>query len=443
MKKRPSEGNSKFCIAPWTHTYLSPQSERRMCCASREPAQFTHQYIDSSKDVLNKAYQPITLKEHWNSEHMKSVRRRLMAGEEIPECVVCNEQILNLDVYRNYFNETLFPHLIEEAFNRTDDDGHTTMPPRSYDYRVSNLCNFKCRMCGDQLSSSWENESRERGLFKLSNEFWVQNENREIIDRFQKEVAAKELWEAVKSGVIEEIYWVGGEPLLWEIHWEIMEYLVRSGLSKNVKVRYNTNLSVVRFKNLNLYELLPNFKDVMICASIDGTKEIGEYIRYGLKWERWLKNFEDSLFLKKQFGELAVCIDLTVTSPGLFSIKDLIDLSLKYNVTSLIKTTYSFDSSIVMTPMMIPRKILDPILDKIINYAKKMAIINPKINEYVKAFSDIKAKKTFEEEYPDWYIGLKLGKKNLELIDKHRKESGKLDLIFKNDPALYAWWTSL
>lgn len=276
MKKRPSEGNSKFCIAPWTHTYLSPQSERRMCCASREPAQFTHQYIDSSKDVLNKAYQPITLKEHWNSEHMKSVRRRLMAGEEIPECVVCNEQILNLDVYRNYFNETLFPHLIEEAFNRTDDDGHTTMPPRSYDYRVSNLCNFKCRMCGDQLSSSWENESRERGLFKLSNEFWVQNENREIIDRFQKEVAAKELWEAVKTGVIEEIYWVGGEPLLWEIHWEIMEYLVRSGLSKNVKVRYNTNLSVVRFKNLSLYELLPNFKDVMICASIDGTKEIGE-----------------------------------------------------------------------------------------------------------------------------------------------------------------------
>ena len=27
--------NKVFCTAPWTHTYISPQSERRMCCASR------------------------------------------------------------------------------------------------------------------------------------------------------------------------------------------------------------------------------------------------------------------------------------------------------------------------------------------------------------------------------------------------------------------------
>ena len=35
-----------LCMAPWTHTYLSPQTERRMCCASREPAQNFEQYID-------------------------------------------------------------------------------------------------------------------------------------------------------------------------------------------------------------------------------------------------------------------------------------------------------------------------------------------------------------------------------------------------------------
>ena len=35
-------------MAPWTHTYLSPQTERRMCCASREPAQSFEQYIDTN-----------------------------------------------------------------------------------------------------------------------------------------------------------------------------------------------------------------------------------------------------------------------------------------------------------------------------------------------------------------------------------------------------------
>ena len=36
-----------LCTAPWTHTYVSPQGERRLCCASREEAKFTKQYLDS------------------------------------------------------------------------------------------------------------------------------------------------------------------------------------------------------------------------------------------------------------------------------------------------------------------------------------------------------------------------------------------------------------
>ena len=33
---KPKDGNKTFCMAPWTHTYLSPQMERRLCCSSRE-----------------------------------------------------------------------------------------------------------------------------------------------------------------------------------------------------------------------------------------------------------------------------------------------------------------------------------------------------------------------------------------------------------------------
>ena len=66
MKKiKPNEGNKTFCMAPWTHTYLSPQTERRMCCASREPAQSFKQYIDTDNNA--KKYKPMTLKEHWKT----------------------------------------------------------------------------------------------------------------------------------------------------------------------------------------------------------------------------------------------------------------------------------------------------------------------------------------------------------------------------------------
>ena len=72
--------NPYFCTAPWTHTYVSPQGERRLCCASREEHMFQKQYIDASNDESTgkfkdsgtiSDYQPVSLKEHWNSDYMK------------------------------------------------------------------------------------------------------------------------------------------------------------------------------------------------------------------------------------------------------------------------------------------------------------------------------------------------------------------------------------
>jgi hypothetical protein len=298
-------------------------------------------------------------------------------------------------------------------------------------------------MCGDQLSSSWEAENRIMGNYDRGTDAWASKEYKPIIEKFQKEVAEKELWDAVYDGRIEEIYWVGGEPLMWDIHWDIMKYLVETGGSKNVTVRYNTNLSRVSYKGMNLYDLLPHFKSVQICASIDGIGEIVEYVRHGIKWDVWFDNFKNGLFLNKQYGDYGISFDLTVTSPGLFSMKEMIDITAELNVHTLIKTTFSFDSSIVMSPMMIPRRILNPILDDIIEYAKQKSKINPKIQNYVTCFEDIKKKQTFEEQYPDWEDGIRRGKTRLKMIDAFRGNEGKIEQIFSNYQPLLEWWNSI
>jgi organic radical activating enzyme len=443
MKIKPSEGNTTFCMAPFSHTYLSPQSERRLCCASREKATWATQYIDSEKADNNSNYKPTTLDEHWNSPYMMDIRKKLMAGEEIPQCNVCNQKILNIHIYRDYFTKTLFPHKIDEAFEKTREDGYTEMKPISFDYRISNLCNFKCRMCGDQLSSSWEAENRMMGHYDNGGDAWALKENKPIIDKFQAEVAEKELWDAVYEKRIEEIYWVGGEPLMWEIHWDIMKYLVDTGQAKDVIVRYNTNLSRVKYKNHNLYDYLPHFKSVQICASIDGIGENVEYVRHGVKWDSWIQNFKDGLFLNEKFGSYAIAFDLTLTSPGLFSMKQMIDITAELDVHTLIKTTFAFDSSIVMSPMMIPRHILEPILDDIIEYAKEKSKINPKIENYVTCFEDIRGKLTFQEEFPNWETGIKNGKQRLNKIDEYRGNLGKIEKIFSEYPPLLEWWNTI
>ena len=441
MKIKPSEGNETFCMAPFSHTYLSPQSERRLCCASREKASWATQYIDSEKSNGNSDYKPVTLEEHWNSPYMMDIRKRLMAGEEISQCQVCNDKILNINTYREYFNAGLFGHKIDEAFEKTNTDGYTEMKPISYDYRISNLCNFKCRMCGDQLSSQWEAENRMMGHYDRGHDAWATKKYKPLIENFQKEVAEKELWDAVYEKRIEEIYWVGGEPLMWDIHWDIMNYLVDTGQSKDVIVRYNTNLSRTSYKGINLYDLLPHFKYVNLSASVDGVGENVEYVRHGLDWDKWLNNFKDGIFLNKIYGDNSIVLDVTITSVGLLSMKELFDLALKLNVSSYIKKTFTFDSSIIMSPSMFPRPILELIIDDILAYMRPK--VTSKTQIYIDALEDLRQCKTFEETYDDVDTGLKEGKQRMKQIDEIRKNGGKLEELFSQYPELIKWWLKI
>ena len=110
MKRiKPKDGNKTFCMAPWVHTYLSPQMERRLCCASREDSQNFKQYIDTipkdpKTNISSGEINLQTLEQHWNSEYMKGVRKDLMAGKEISQCETCNYKLLNAQVYRQHFN---------------------------------------------------------------------------------------------------------------------------------------------------------------------------------------------------------------------------------------------------------------------------------------------------------------------------------------------------
>lgn len=428
-----------FCTAPWTHTYVSPQGERRLCCASREEASFQKQYIDAGEDNDSK-FNPNTLDEHWNSEYMKNIRKDILAGKKIPQCDVCNNQVLNLHTYKQYFTETLFPHKIQDIIDNTDETGHTTLQPVSYDYRISNLCNFKCRMCGEQLSSSWETEKREHKLLNYEVDKWLQPDVRKRITTFQKEVLEEELQRAVDNKTIEEIYWVGGEPLMWERHWTIMQQLVHTGQAKDITIRYNTNLSRVVYKNYSFYPLLSQFKNINVCASIDGVGVVGEYIRTGLDYELWLDNFKRGLFLINHYGDDAMVFDVTITTPGLYDLHNLIDTVLELDVKSYVKITFAFDPSVLMNPLCLPRHVLEPLVHKKLEYIESR--LTPKIQVYKDTLLNILERPTFEEQYPNDYIsGRRRGKDYIEFMERVREQPITYRDILCHDGK--QWWDTI
>jgi len=415
-----------LCLAPWTHTYLSPQTERRLCCASREPAQNFKQYIDT-KEGTNE-YNPQTLEEYWNGENIRRIRMQMLNNEVPPECVVCDKKLLNNDVYRDYFTH-LFAHKWEDVIVNTDYDGYTSMKPVSWDYRFSNLCNFKCRMCGPMLSSSWETEARKQGKI----EPWMEPSVKKSIEKFQSTVVEEEFSQAVEEHRIEEIYWVGGEPLMYDQHWKYMQRIIELGDGQGLYARYNTNLSRVSYKGIDLYDdILSKIRDWQICASIDGTGAVGEYIRTGLKYNEWLEYFKRGI--KYSRNRRMMRIDFTLTTPGLFELENICKLSDELGVDILAKVVFAFDPTIAMSPLFLPRDILDAIIDKLLTKIGHTVIVD--------MLNNLRNRPTFEQEYPDTYLKARSnGKNRINKMDKLRGGMCFEDTLRDSD--LLNWWRSI
>ena len=422
-----------MCLAPWVHTYLSPQTERRLCCASREPAQNFEQYIDTSTGTGQ--YIPVTLEQHWNSDHMRSVRKRMMAGETLPECEVCNDKLLNTNVYRTYFTH-LFEHKLSQVFASTSEDGATTMAPVSWDYRFSNLCNFKCRTCGDMLSSSWESEQRQHNMVDTTNSKnnWMVPEVRQQITQFQDTQIEAEFSEAVENHSVEEIYWVGGEPLMYEQHWRYMQRIIELGDGGKLYASYNTNLSRTAYRGVDLYRnILQNIRDWQICASLDGTGHTGEYIRTGLHYESFLVNFKQGLAIASNPRQMR--LDFTLTLPGMTEVDAMNTLAQELGVELLAKVIFSFTPDIIMSPLALPRHLLDPWIDEL---AGRSA------GAMRDVLLQLKNRATFEEQWPDQYqAGLVKGKARVLQLERIRTQSVTMTDILSQRRNVLEWWMKI
>jgi hypothetical protein len=82
---------------------------------------------------------------------------------------------------------------------------------------------------------------------------------------------------------VEQIYFAGGEPLLMEEHYRILDELVKRKRF-DVRLIYNTNFTHTDLKGRSVFEYWSQFKSVAVGASLDGMGLPAEYIRKGTRW---------------------------------------------------------------------------------------------------------------------------------------------------------------
>jgi hypothetical protein len=359
----------------------------------------------------------------------------MIAGETLPECEVCNDRLLNVSVYRDYFGH-LFGGRLEEIWDSTEPDGSTTMRPVSWDYRFSNLCNFKCRTCGDMLSSAWESEQKQNNMVDWTNpkNNWMRNDIRGAIQSFQQDQVEAEFSAAVEQHLVEEVYWVGGEPLMYEQHWRYMQRIIELGDGGNLYARYNTNLSRVSYNGIDLYrDILSNIRDWQICASLDGTGATGEYIRTGLSYSLFLDNFRNGLKISTNPRQMR--LDFTLTLPGMTEVDSMNELANQLGVELLAKVIFSFSPDIILSPLALPRHLLDPWVDEL---AGRSA------GAMRDVLLQLKTRPTFEEQWPDGYqAGLRKGKARVLKLEQIRTQSVTMTDILGARPDVLEWWMKI
>lgn len=257
-----------FCIYPWIHIHAYPTGEAYPCChAEMGPGR-----IGNCREN--------TLEEIWRDRPLQQLRRDMLSETPNPACGRCYEQeAAGFFSGRRSANKHHGHHIKKLESNPFE--------LTYWDIRFSNLCNLKCRSCGHIFSSQWYQDQA-----RLAGPGW---KDRNTVLNYAGRTET-DMWEQLIPHLdyVEQIYFAGGEPLLMEEHYRILEELLRRG-RRDVRLIYNTNFTHTDLKGRSVFEYWQQFHSVAVGASLDASGARGEYIRRGTDWAQVEQNRRDML----------------------------------------------------------------------------------------------------------------------------------------------------
>ena len=249
--------NSKnFCILPWISLMIDPKSNVAPCCVYRGVTG------DCSKD---------SLEDIWNNKENQDIRTTMLNDETVSGCVRCiKQEKLGKESFRTSMN-TIFSkhiHIVEQGVTPEYDIKYI-------DSRFNNLCNLSCRSCGHRASSSWHAPSVAIGLIDKSAPVFLKagRSNTDLYDQIFQQLDN-----------LDRIYFAGGEPLIINDNYKILDELSNRG-RYDIELVYNTNMTQTQLKGRSIFNAWKNFKNISIGGSLDAEGSRGSYLRTGTVWK--------------------------------------------------------------------------------------------------------------------------------------------------------------
>ena len=341
-----------ICPLPWSHLMIQPNGNIQPCCMTPTETPIGNTKVNSLEEV-------------WNGDELKTIRREMLNGIRPSMCSRCYlmEDTGVISPRQSALNR--HGKNLETLVKDTNiETGHNdTFVLKYWDFRFSNICNFKCRMCGTFASSKWvDDEIALHGRVVTEGLVDIRSDSKveifDYIDRFINDV--------------EEIYFAGGEPLIMDEHYIILEKLIKAGRT-NVDIRYNTNFSHIKFKKWNLEKLWKPFIDdkngkVSVMVSLDAVGELSELARHGTNWNELYNN------IKSTIGTgVHIFISPTISILNVFELPKLFDTIRELGVSphniifnNFLTEPHHFDIRILS------EELKSELIDKLLNYKNQL-----------------------------------------------------------------------
>tara|TARA_Y100001951_G_scaffold51442_1_gene40646 strand:- start:1181 stop:2392 length:1212 start_codon:yes stop_codon:yes gene_type:complete len=276
--------NETFCVAPFIHQSMKTDGCIKLCCQSLPE-------IANHKKTTTISGEVSTMKEAWNNDVIKQVRLDLTQGVKNKRCNICWEHEKNnvKSLRQKYNNKPTMMYYALDAFKHMQKDGTIHSPPKWLELKLSNLCNFACRMCHVMDSTSWFDDWKH--VHHFSDPYW--KSHIEGLNLLNKPYlgANDDFFDGVDLSEVRLLQFAGGEPLYDEKHYKALDKVIDR--ADKITLNYATNLSNLGYKKYNVLDYWKKFKFIHLSVSLDGPREKNDYIRHGSNWQTLEKNIKE------------------------------------------------------------------------------------------------------------------------------------------------------
>lgn len=334
-----------FCPLPFNHIYSNSSGEYAPCCLGRP------QVI--SKDPLTFCNTGNTsILDWWNGEVMNNIRNEMLGITDSTEycdhfCGRCKLQekqqgsstrqkwvkSLLIDSDNSVKNQNTI--LSAAEYKDTGNMILEKFQGRYLDIKLrifGNLCNLSCYMCWphnsttrindiNKLDDKWKNEWLKPNIKSISK-----------VDELAFSKSIKQIKEV--AHLISSIKITGGEPMMMDNHYRLLDMLIETGNSKHINLKYQTNFTKFSRGKENFFKYIKQFRYVYLHISVDSYGEYDEYIRKNGNQQV----VDDNLESIKNISNVSVGLACTISMLSVLRYSDYKKKYSKFPIASFVLT---------------------------------------------------------------------------------------------------------